>query len=52
MVVTAGDKRLAFVVDEFLAEQEVVVKSLGSRIRRMRHVSAATILPSGRSPWC
>jgi two-component system chemotaxis sensor kinase CheA len=48
LIVTAGEKRMAFVVDEFLAEQEVVVKSLGARIRRVRHVSAATILPSGR----
>ncbi len=48
VVVTAGDKRLAFVVEELLAEQEVVVKGLGLRVRRLRHVSAATILPSGR----
>src|SRR5262249_30411034 len=30
------------------AEQEVVVKGLGDRLRRVRHVSAATVLPSGR----
>ena len=48
VVVAAGDKRLAFVVEEFQAEQEVVVKNLGARIRRLLHVSAATILPSGR----
>jgi two-component system chemotaxis sensor kinase CheA len=34
-------------VDELLAEQEIVVKGLGSRIRRLRHVSGATLLPSG-----
>ena len=39
---------MAFVVDEFQAEQEVVIKSLGARIRRTRFVSAATILPSGK----
>ena len=48
VVVAAGDKRLALLVDDFLAEQEVVVKSLGARVRRLRHVSAATILPSGQ----
>jgi two-component system chemotaxis sensor kinase CheA len=48
VVVAAGDRRVAFLVDELLAEQEVVVKSLGARIRRMRYVSAATILPSGQ----
>jgi two-component system chemotaxis sensor kinase CheA len=47
VVVAAGDKRMAFVVDELLAEQEVVVKGLGSRIRNLRHVSGATLLPSG-----
>ena len=48
VVVAVGDKRLALVVDDFLAEQEVVVKSLGARVRRLQHVSAATILPSGQ----
>ena len=48
VVLAAGDKRMAFVVDEFQAEQEVVVKALGARIRRTRFVSAATILPSGK----
>jgi two-component system chemotaxis sensor kinase CheA len=49
LIVAAGERRMAFVVDEFLAEQEMVVKSLGERIRRVRHFSAATILPSGRT---
>jgi two-component system chemotaxis sensor kinase CheA len=48
VIVTAGDRRVAFVVEELVAEQAVVVKNLGARIRRLRHVSAATILPSGQ----
>jgi two-component system chemotaxis sensor kinase CheA len=48
LVVTAGDRSAAFVVDEFLAEQEVVVKTLGARIRKAPCVSGATILPSGK----
>jgi two-component system chemotaxis sensor kinase CheA len=48
LVVAAGDRRMAFAVDELLAEQEVVVKSLGPRIRHLRLVSGATLLPSGR----
>jgi two-component system chemotaxis sensor kinase CheA len=48
VILTAGDRRVAFVVDDFQAEQEVVVKSLGARVRRLPHVWAATILPSGR----
>jgi len=35
-------------VDELIAEQEIVVKGLGDRIRRVRNFSGATILPSGR----
>lgn len=48
LVLASGDRRVAFVVDEFLSQQEVVVKGLGGRLRRLRHVSGATILPSGR----
>jgi two-component system chemotaxis sensor kinase CheA len=48
LVVAAGEWRMAFVVDEFLSEQEILIKSLGARVRRVRHVSGATILPSGR----
>jgi two-component system chemotaxis sensor kinase CheA len=48
VILAAGDRRVAFVVDDFQAEQEVVVKGLGSRVRRLPHVWAATILPSGR----
>jgi two-component system chemotaxis sensor kinase CheA len=47
VVIAAGEGRMAFVVDELLTEQEIVVKGLGSRIRRLRHVSGATLLPNG-----
>jgi two-component system chemotaxis sensor kinase CheA len=47
VLVAAGERRMAFVVDELLAEQEVVVKGLGPRIRNLRHISGATLLPSG-----
>ena len=39
---------MAFAVDEFLAEQEILVKSLGARIRHVPLVSGATLLPSGQ----
>jgi two-component system chemotaxis sensor kinase CheA len=48
VVVAAGDNRIAFLVDELIAEQEILIKHLGNRIRRLRYVSGATILPSGR----
>lgn len=48
MVLSAGDQRAALLVDELVAEQEILVKSLGSRIRRVQYISGATLLPSGR----
>jgi two-component system chemotaxis sensor kinase CheA len=41
-------ERIALAVDELIAEQDVVVKTLGERIRKLRHVSGATLLPDGR----
>jgi two-component system chemotaxis sensor kinase CheA len=48
LVVVAGDRRVAVLVDELVAEQEVTVKGLGERIRRVRAFSGATILPDGQ----
>ncbi len=48
LVVAAGAQQMAFVVDELLAEQEVMIKGLGPRVRRAPHVAGATLLPSGR----
>ena len=48
LIVAAAERRMAFVVDELIAEQEIVVKGLGDRLRRIRNFSGATILPSGR----
>jgi two-component system, chemotaxis family, sensor kinase CheA len=48
VVVAAGERRMVFLVDELLAEQEITVKGLGPRIRHARFFSGATILPSGK----
>jgi two-component system chemotaxis sensor kinase CheA len=48
LVICAGEKHMAFAVDEFVAEQEIVIKSLGARIRQAPLVAGATLLPSGR----
>ncbi len=48
VVLAAGAQQMAFVVDELMAEQEILVKSLGTRLRRLRHLAAATLLPDGR----
>ncbi|MCE9671004.1 response regulator [Myxococcus stipitatus] len=48
VVLEAGTARAALVVDEVLAEQEALVRALGPRVRRARHVAAAAVLPDGR----
>lgn len=49
IVLFAGRKRIAFVVDEVLYEQEVLVKSLGKQLARVRNIAGATILGSGKA---
>jgi two-component system chemotaxis sensor kinase CheA len=46
-VLGAAEKRIAFVVDAVLGEQEVLVKPLGKPLLRVRNVAAATVLASG-----
>ncbi len=48
LIVAAGPARMAFAVDELLTEQEILIKNLGPRIRRVPFVAGATLLPSGR----
>ena len=47
LILGAGDKRLAFTVDEVLYEQEVLVKNLGKQLSRVRNISGATVLGTG-----
>jgi two-component system, chemotaxis family, sensor kinase CheA len=48
VIVASGTVRMALLVDELLAEQEILIKSLGARIRRVPFVAGATLLPSGQ----
>ena len=48
VVLGADDERIAFVVDEVLHEEEVLVKSLAKPLSRVRNISGATILGSGK----
>ncbi|MEO8605603.1 MAG: hybrid sensor histidine kinase/response regulator [bacterium] len=48
VVLVAGAHQVAFVVDQLLAEQVVVVKNLGARLKRLRYVSGATMLSDGQ----
>ncbi len=43
-----GHRRAGVVVDEFLGEREVVVRSLGSRLAGLKYVSGGMILPDGK----
>ena len=47
VVVRALDRQVAFLVDEVKGEQEVVVKSLGRQLTRVRNISGACISGSG-----
>jgi two-component system chemotaxis sensor kinase CheA len=42
------DRRKAFVVDQIINEQEVLVKQLGKQLVRVRNVAGATVLGSGQ----
>lgn len=48
VVLGFGGRRIAFVVDEVLGEQEVLAKSLGRQLSRVRNVSGATVLGTGK----
>ena len=48
VMLVAAEKQMAFLVDEVLHEQEVLVKGLGSQLSRVRNISGATVLGSGK----
>lgn len=48
LVLRSGENKMAFIVDNVISEQEVLVKSLGKQLVRVRNISAATILGSGK----
>jgi two-component system, chemotaxis family, sensor kinase CheA len=48
VLLTSGDKRMAFVVNQIMNEQEVLVKSLGRQLVRVRNIAGATILGSNK----
>ncbi|MEI8139173.1 MAG: response regulator [bacterium] len=48
VVVASGNRRIAFTIDRVLFEREVLVKSLGRQLTRIRNIAAATVLGTGR----
>jgi two-component system chemotaxis sensor kinase CheA len=47
LVLTAAGRQVGFSVDRLLGEQEILVKSLGRQLARVRNIAGATILGSG-----
>jgi two-component system chemotaxis sensor kinase CheA len=48
VIVSAADRRMAFVVDETTGEQEVVIKGLGKQLVRVGGITGATVLGNGQ----
>jgi two-component system, chemotaxis family, sensor kinase CheA len=48
VVLGTAEKRMAFMVDEVLCEQEVLVKPLGRQLSRVRNIMGATVLGNGK----
>ncbi|NLW06722.1 MAG: chemotaxis protein CheA, partial [Clostridia bacterium] len=47
VIVSLAEKRLGFIVDNLIGEQEIVIKSLGSYIGKVQGIAGATILGDG-----
>jgi len=48
IVLVSGEHNIAFKVDEVVDEQQVLVKGLGKLLSRVKNISGATILGSGK----
>jgi len=48
LVVASAEQQMAFVVDEIMDEQEVLVKSLGKQFARVRNITGAAVLGTGK----
>jgi two-component system chemotaxis sensor kinase CheA len=47
VVVKAGKHRVGFIVDELIGQQEIVIKSLGKFLSKIKGIAGATILGDG-----
>jgi two-component system chemotaxis sensor kinase CheA len=48
LVLAWAGEQIGFIVDEILDEQEVLIKSLGRQLRRVRNIAGATVLGNGK----
>ncbi|MBP7652702.1 response regulator [Candidatus Dependentiae bacterium] len=46
-IINISDKRIGFIIDRLIAQQEIVIKSLGNVLKNVKHVTGATILGEG-----
>ena len=49
VILGSGDRRLAFIVDDVLNEQEILAKTLGSQLARVRNIAGGAILGTGKT---
>lgn len=47
-ILKAGKTLVAFAMDDFLGEEEILMKGLGNYMKRVRHISGVTIMRDGR----
>jgi len=47
IIIDSLEKRVGFVVDEIVGEEEIFIKSLGNHLGKIKNVSGATILGTG-----
>lgn len=48
LILGSSEKRIAFYIDEIISDQEVLVKPLGKQLSRIKNISGASILGSGK----
>jgi two-component system chemotaxis sensor kinase CheA len=48
LILRSGDKLVAFLIDDLLSEQELVVKNLGREMVRVRNVGGVALLGTGK----
>ena len=47
VVLVDGERQVAFLVDQVFGNHEIVVKPLGERLRQVRYITGAAVLPDG-----
>lgn len=48
LVLVSADQQIAFIVDEILDEYQILVKDMGKQLSRVRNISGAAVLGSGK----